>query len=143
MTIIARQHRKLPHMNLTPLIDVIFLLIVFFMLTSKFSLDKVIDTGVAPVASKAVSDNVQKNTVLIMLQKNGDFRLWSEDGAGSEQVLPINKLKEIVKPLLVRDKERELVIVVHESSNVQQAVAALEAVQIAGGKKVRLAEGLE
>ena len=77
MAAINRHYRKKPQLNLTPLIDVIFLLIVFFMLTSKFSLDKVIDAGLAPVSSASKKEEVNSDTVLVMLQENGDFKLWS------------------------------------------------------------------
>ncbi len=141
MATIARANRKKPNLNLTPLIDVIFLLIVFFMLTSKFSLDKVIDAGLAPVSSKSSNESTQSNTVLVLLEENGDFKLWSQDGAGENKLQPIIKLQKVIAPLLVRDKTRELVVVVHPKTTVQQAVSALGAVQQAGATKVRLAEG--
>ena len=141
MAIILRHHRKKPHLNLTPLIDVIFLLIVFFMLTSKFSLEQALDAGLAPISSKSVNEKVNSNTVLVLLEDNGDFKLWSEDGAGSAELQPISKLRKAVEPLLVRDKERELIVVVHEKNNVQQAITAIAALQQSGASKVRLAGG--
>ena len=140
MAAINRHYRKKPQLNLTPLIDVIFLLIVFFMLTSKFSLDKVIDAGLAPVSSTSKKEEVNSDTVLVMLQENGDFKLWSRDGVGDSKVHSASKLRESIEPLLVRDKGRELIIVIDEGNNVQQAVTAIGELQQAGAEKIRLAE---
>ena len=141
MTVIARVNRRKPHLNLTPLIDVIFLLIVFFMLTSRFSLDSVIDAEVASSTAKSVKQTKTKNTVLIILDKDNKFKIWSEDGAGSKDFFSLGMLRSSITPLLVRDKNRELIIVVDDAITVQQSIQALEAAKIAGAKNVRLAEG--
>jgi biopolymer transport protein ExbD len=144
MLVIERGKRKIPHLNLTPLIDVIFLLIVFFMLTSKFALDEVMDIGLAPVSSKTFEQALTKgNMVLVLLGADATFKLWSEDGAGDSSSQKMANLQKTIKPLLVRHPEREIIIVVHTASTVQDAVSALEALKNTGAQNVRLAKGSE
>ncbi len=141
MAAIIRLKRKKPHLNMTPLIDVIFLLIIFFMLTSKFSLDQAIETELAPVSNKVLDNKVSSNTVLILLEESEGFKLWSKGEIGNSSIQPMSSLQSVVESLLTKDKNRELIVVVHEKNNVQQAVAVLSSLRRIGAKKVRLAEG--
>lgn len=142
MLTIARQNRKkISGLNLTPLIDVIFLLMVFFMLTSRFALDQVLNLGLVPIASTPVSEAKPGNTILVLLDADGKFQLWSEDGSKSEDALPLSSLKAAIVPLLRKQESRPVVIVTDAKSSVQQAVSAMESVRDGGAKNVRLARG--
>lgn len=142
MALIVRKHRRTPHLNLTPLIDVIFLLIVFFMLTSRFSLDSVLDAQIASASASTEKVSAKRNAVLVLLEDEKHFKLWSEDGAGSKELQSMAKLQSAVAPLLVRDKSREIIVVVKDETKVEQALQAMELIKHAGAQKIKLAEGL-
>jgi biopolymer transport protein ExbD len=58
-------------LNLTPLIDIVFLLLVFFMLTAHFIEDQAIDIKL-PVAQSS-RPSVEDDTVEVTLLPNGDL----------------------------------------------------------------------
>jgi biopolymer transport protein ExbD len=72
------QHDELPSLNLTSMIDVLFLLIIFFMVATKFDeLESNIDVAV-PEVSQAGNDNQPPQPLVVMVQPDGSIEL---DGA--------------------------------------------------------------
>lgn len=59
-------------MNMTPMIDVVFLLIIFFMLVTQFSQQILLAQIVLPVASQSMVDDPQRRMV-INVDKEGTY----------------------------------------------------------------------
>jgi biopolymer transport protein ExbD len=69
------QHDEAPALNLTSMIDVLFLLIIFFMVATKFDeLERNIDVAV-PQVSEAGQDNPPSQPVVIAVQSDGRIEL--------------------------------------------------------------------
>ena len=61
--------------SLTPLIDVVFILLMFFMLTSSFTREKQLE-----LASPVASSNALANTARqLLLQQNGELAIMNKD----------------------------------------------------------------
>lgn len=60
----SRPRRRRPHINITPLIDVMFLLLIFFMMSSTFRQHWGIDIAL-PEASTAVEQQRQEHVVAV------------------------------------------------------------------------------
>ena len=69
------EKKELISINITPLIDIVFLLLVFFMLATSFiqksTIEVNLNSGKSQIAEK-------KNVVTIILKKNGDISLNSK-----------------------------------------------------------------
>ena len=65
-----RRDRNLPEIELTPLIDVLFMLIVFFVLTAVFT-----ESSLSVRLPKAVGEHAQGDSVTLTLDANGSVFL--------------------------------------------------------------------
>jgi biopolymer transport protein ExbD len=69
------QHDEAPALNLTSMIDVLFLLIIFFMVATKFDeLERTIDVAVPEVA-EAGSDSTPPRPVIVAVRSDGHIEL--------------------------------------------------------------------
>jgi biopolymer transport protein ExbD len=109
----ARRKRKHDHINLTPLVDVVFLLLLFFMLSSHFVSAPTIK--IALPESKTSEPEV-KEEVLITIAKDG--RLFIDQTPVTLNGLQYNlmaKLQKLKKPAvrIKADREARLGLVVN------------------------------
>ncbi len=63
--------------DMTPLIDVVFLILIFFMVTSTFTKEKDIFNITLPKAESAATQKVHKNATQILISKDGEYVLAS------------------------------------------------------------------
>lgn len=115
-------------LNLTPLIDIVFLLLVFFMLTAHFVEDQalVVDLPDADNAP-AAADHEEIVTVIIS----------AEDGVLiNNQPVPDDKLVEYLRDALDKSEERMVRIRGDNQANLGVAVKVLDAAEAAGAKAV-------
>jgi biopolymer transport protein ExbD len=72
------QHDESPSLNLTSMIDVLFLLIIFFMVATKFDqLERNIDVAVPEVAQSG-DDTSPPEPIVVTVQSNGSIAISSE-----------------------------------------------------------------
>ena len=120
-----RQRRAL--VGLTPLIDVVFILLIFFMLASSFLTWRAIDLN-APVRTAAgVADNA---ALLIEISPDG----MQLDGANTS--LPT--LFDDLSDALAERSERQVLIQPGEGVPLQQFVLVLDTVKAAGIDDIQL-----
>ncbi len=122
--------RSAPVVNLTPLIDIIFLLLVFFMLTSHFVRDEALDVSL-PEAQHAETRTAVSQGVEVVLAAGGALSLNGEPVAMGELVERLGALLATTSPRLVRIRG-------DQAANLQEAVAILDAARAAGAESVEL-----
>ena len=103
--------------SLTPLIDVVFILLIFFMLVSNFSKYNAIEVN-APSPSTKRSNDIE-GSLLIRLAENGDI-----DIAGK----PTNmgKVTDIVKKALEKNPDQQILIKPHTDLEIQKVVNLID-----------------
>lgn len=116
-------------LNLTPLIDVVFLMLVFFLLTSSFvryrSLDLVlVDTGALEFASG-------EGNFVIRLSGAGDLTL---DG----RPVNVNELEPVLRARLEASDGLAGIVLTADSAPLQTIVVVLERVREAGVADIRI-----
>ncbi|CUH69215.1 protein TolR [Thalassovita autumnalis] len=112
--------------SLTPMIDVVFLLLVFFMLASRFGMDQVVEM---PIASGGGDASGAPKLVDILPE---ELRL---NGIS----LPLDRLVAELKTL-VETPQDTIVLRSLDEANVQRIIAVSEALQAAGFKALVLVE---
>jgi biopolymer transport protein ExbD len=113
--------------NLTPLIDIVFLLLIFFMLTAHF----VQDEGIAiqlPQAETAVSRE-EDAAVVVVLGSDGRIRLAGE-------IIEAQALEGALRRALQTRSKKWVTLRGDRASDLGNAVAILDAARKAGAETV-------
>ncbi len=114
--------------SLTPLIDVVFILLVFFMLASSFLDWRTVDLTVTSGAGAAASS---QRAVVISLQSDGSVAVGSA---------PVAKqaLRSVMAEKLAENTEQRVVIQSDPGVPLQRAVDTLDLVRTIGATNVSL-----
>ncbi|WP_407275141.1 ExbD/TolR family protein [Halothiobacillus sp. DCM-1] len=115
-------------LNLIPLIDVIFMLLIFFMLTTTFIHDRTLNVTL-PVSDQGSAQRAPVQDHVIEIAEDGRIAL---DG----HILPVDQLLPALRPLAADGRP----FVVWADANVvnQKVVTVLDLVRAAGITKVGL-----
>ena len=124
----ARTERRTRPIPLTPLIDVVFLLIIFFMLSTTFIRIEAMELGL-PGKGDGKSAAAGKAPLLIDIAGNGGV-YWQR-----ELVLPTT-LRTKLEEELGRDANRKVLVRSGKDITVQKLVSVLDIVYLAGVKDV-------
>ncbi len=118
---------ELTDINISPLIDMVFILLIFFIVTTVF----VEETGVEvdkPQAASAV--NLEKNSILIAITARGEVVY---DGAN----IGVNGVQAIVRRLVQKEK-LPVILQVDEAATAGIVVRVIDAAKLAGAKSVNI-----
>lgn len=127
----ARSKKNKSNLNMTPLIDVIFLLIVFFLLTSKFI---VVESISLDLTSTNQQDTViaAQESILIQILPQGKFAISGKEGE-------IKTIGNYLHKNFGKIVDRSIVLELHDNVLVQDMVTAMDFIKIAGGTEISLA----
>jgi biopolymer transport protein ExbD len=127
---------EMPTLNLTPMVDILFQLIIFFMVGAKFTeLDKKIDLSVPTVASTAnLSDAPQRR--VINVYRDGRIELDAE-------TVSLDQLQSELSTWRVRSQTQSVIVRGDAEGPLQNVASVLTACRDAGisdmGISVRVA----
>lgn len=114
--------------NISPLIDIVFLLLIFFMVTSVF----VEETGVEIQRPTAIhAQDLERNSILLAVTAEGEVYF---DG----RPVPIQQVRGLVARLL-REQTRPVIIMADEESRSGRLVRVIDECKRAGAEQVSLA----
>ncbi len=113
--------------NLTPLIDIVFLLLIFFMLTSHFVRDEVINIDLPEADSGEALDEPQQ--VEVVINEAGEFSIDS-------QIISLDKLQNVLEDKLKNQEEKIVRIRGDENVDLGIAIEAFDAARKAGADGV-------
>jgi len=127
---VLRQPRSKLVLSLTPLIDVVFILLIFFMLASQFVDWRQIKLTPQAQFSEAVGE---EQTLSLILQNDGSFML---DGQAVEG------LQLAIAALISHGKNRTVFIEPEEAVEIQSVIDVIEALNASGFTKVQLSDAV-
>jgi biopolymer transport protein ExbD len=125
-----RPARRRGLVNLTPLIDVVFLLLVFFMLASTFLKFGTVKLEAAGGGTAAVAD--LSKVALIHVSGDGRFRVDGRTVMRAEMAALLERL--------VKSGKSEAVVVVRDGARTMDLAAGLSIVRRAAFRVVRVVE---
>ena len=134
---LRRKRKDLGGIPTASMSDVAFLLLVFFLSTTKFDIKK----GLG-IVLPAVSDGTQKkvkladeNLTKIWIDKDGQITLIS---GGNEQIVPMNKLEKTIHLIVKDNPDMVISLKTDRKSKYQYMVEALDKLQASGAEKISL-----
>lgn len=124
---IARARRRRQLISLTPLIDVVFILLVFFMLASSFLDWRSIALTAPPAGARAAA---MEGALLVEVRRN-DLRL-------SGRPIGLEELEGRIRSRLADKPDRSIFVKPAAGVPLQRAVAVLDRLAAAGATKLSL-----
>ena len=121
--------KKSIEINVAPLIDVVFLLLIFFMLTSEFTDYKTIDM-ISPNQSNASIEN--KNLpIIINLSEEGLIEI-------DKAVVKLENLSEIIQMKLINSKNKKIVISTLNDTKINNLIIVVDMIRSLGIENIAL-----
>ncbi|MCF6256256.1 MAG: biopolymer transporter ExbD [Gammaproteobacteria bacterium] len=117
------------HLDIAPLIDIVFLLLVFFMLTSTFMVPEAIELELPESNSAQVSDITP---IIVSLNPAGQLALNGER-------IELKQLREAIEPLIKQNADAPITLKSDASTQVQQLLQVMDEIRAAGGTDVAIA----
>ena len=121
--------KKYIEINVAPLIDIVFLLLIFFMLTSEFTDFKTIDM----ISPNQSSTNIQNNDlpIIINLSENGLIEIDKIE-------VKLEDLSETIQMKLLNSKNKKIVISTLNETKINNLIIVVDTIRSLGIENIAL-----
>lgn len=123
-----RESRRARELNLTPLVDIILMLVIFFMISTSFVASESMELSLPSGKGDA---SVPAGVTRILIDPTGSLRV-------NDRVMDGNTLNAYLAQLLARDVEAPIAIFTTPGVSVQQLVSVMDMVYLTGGRNVQV-----
>ena len=130
---LRRQRAEDPDINLTPLIDVVFLLLIFFMVSTTFKRDA--DLAVELPEASAEPTAQAPDTLELVIDAQGRYFLGDKELVDRK----LNTVKQALAQAAGENRQRPLVIRADAKTPHQAVVTAMDAAGQLGFKRLSIA----
>ena len=124
-----RESSRTTDINISPLIDLVFLLLIFFLVTTSFVKETGIDVN-RPTASTAMPK--EKGNILIGVDSDG--RVFLEG-----RQIDIRSVQAHIERCLAENPEGSIVIVADKNSHTGIVIRVMDQCRLAGAKNISIA----
>ena len=129
----SKQESEVVNIDLTPLIDTVFILLIFFLVTSSFTKESGIDVD-RPTAQTAVRE--EQGSMIIAVSKEGE--VWIDNNK-----IELNAVRSHVERAHAQNPEGTIIILADQNSRTGITVEVLDQVRLAGVTNVSIAASNE
>lgn len=129
---LTRRHRPRPHIDMTPLIDCVFTLMIILMLAASFQTWHLLKLA---LPQAAIQDATQTPEVLVSIDAQGNYYV------NAERIDP-GQLEANLKPRLARSRHRIVTFRGDQKIPYQWFVTVLEAARASGAAHVDIVHDL-
>lgn len=130
---LPRRKQKDMGIDMGPLMDIVFILLIFFVVTSSFTRETGVDVT-KPEAQSA--SQLEKENILIAITREGTIHI-------NERQVDLASLQDIIKQTLSKTPDREAVIIADKGAQTGVLVQVIDACNLSGVKKVSIAAQAE
>ncbi len=117
------------HLDIAPLIDIVFLLLVFFMLTSTFMTPEAVELELPESSSASTADTTP---IIVALNPEGTLALNGE-------TIELEALGAAIEPLIAENSDSPITLKSDARTEVQQLLRVMDEIRNAGGSNIALA----
>ena len=135
---LRRRSRTDDDMDLTPMVDVTFQLLIFFMVTASFALQKSIEVPTPDPDKKGATqqlqmlDDLEGSSIRVQIDASNAI-LIDEEPLGD-----IARLPEALKDKMRKEQKTEILITAHAQSLHRSVISVIDAANGVGMQKIRL-----
>jgi biopolymer transport protein ExbD len=120
-------------LNIAPLIDMVFILLIFFLVNTSFVKETGIDVSRPTASTATVKSNA---TILIAIDQSN--RVFID-----HREIDVRAVRANVERALAENPEGAVVVVADKTSSTGIAIKVMDGCRVAGAKNVSLAAGLQ
>lgn len=128
----TRRHRKKrdeAEINITPMLDVVFIMLIFFIVTTSFVKETGVDVN-RPSADTATKKD--RGNILIAIRANGE--VWM-----NRRLIDVRAVRANVERALAESPEGTIVIVADKESRTGLLVEVYDQAKLAGARSISIA----
>jgi len=115
-------HHEDPEINITPMLDIVFIMLIFFIVTTSFTKE----TGASiakPIADTAV--HKRQGNILVAIRPNDDIYM-------AKRLIELREVRSMVEKAKAENPEGSVVIVADRGSRVGMVTQVMDQVKLAG-----------
>ena len=133
--------------DMTPMVDVTFLLLIFFMVTAAFSLQKSLEIPTpdqdAEASQAQTREELEENDDYVIVSIKEDDSIWVNDSEAPTEQQLLMKLREVKQSPAGSDSvgPTSMLVLADEECHHETVVKVLDAGNAVGMENVRLATG--
>lgn len=127
------RHSEEPDVNLTPMIDVVFLLLLFFMVSTSFIRESSLKVDLPEASGQPLAE--QETPIDIIIRANGEVLVNETPIA----VATRDALRDLLKTTAGDNADPHIIISADANAEYQHIVTAMDAVQLLGFTRLTLA----
>ena len=121
--------------NMTPMLDVVFIMLIFFIVTASFVKEAGIDINRPPPGSDAPPDP-DKSSILVTIEAND--RIWID-----QRMVDARAVQANIQRLLAEKPQSNVLVQAHRESTNQTLVKVMDAARMAGVADISVATATE
>ncbi|MFC1584649.1 ExbD/TolR family protein [Fibrobacterota bacterium] len=125
---LKKKIRRSAELNIAPLMDMVFILLIFFIVTTSFTRETGVDVSKPKAAS---AKTMSRQAILVGVTKEGSIHI-------NEGQVSLNVLGTILKRYMAESPDRPVIIVADRGSPVAAVVDILDECNLAKVRKVSL-----
>ena len=129
----TEQETAAANVNITPLIDVVFILLIFFLVTASFTKEAGVEVN-RPTAQTAVRQ--ERGNLIIAVKKNGE--IWVDN-----HQIDLRSIRAHIERLQAQNPEGTVIIKADRETRTGVTVEVLDQVRLAGVNNVAIAASRE
>lgn len=127
------RHSEEPDVNLTPMIDVVFLLLLFFMVSTSFIRESSLKVDLPEASGQALAE--QEAPIDIIIRANGEVLVNDTPIALATR----DALRDLLKTTAGDNADPHIIISADANAEYQHIVTAMDAAQLLGFTRLTLA----
>lgn len=127
------RHSEEPDVNLTPMIDVVFLLLLFFMVSTSFIRESSLKVDLPQASGQALAE--QEAPIDIIIRANGEVLVNDTPIALATR----DALRDLLKTTAGDNADPHIIISADANAEYQHIVTAMDAAQLLGFTRLTLA----
>ena len=124
-----KEEKELISINITPLIDIVFLLLVFFMLATSFIQKSTIEVNLS--SGEEIETFVKEKMVILILNEKGQIYI-------NKKLTNISSIGGQVSKIIKKNPKNKILIKSNKKIPVQKVIRLMEEVRLAGTDNIKL-----
>lgn len=127
--LITTKKRSGFHLDVVPLIDVVFVLLIFTILASSLTKETGVDVD-KPQAQSA--GELNRQSIMVAITREGTVHI-------NERQVDLEGIQDVLRRMLAENTLGEVVLIADRNSNTGLLVSVMDACNLAGAKKISVA----